>query len=252
MRVIAVVNSKGGSGKTTTAVNLAAALGEVKRRCLVIDLDPQHSSTFWFGAPDGSAGLLMLFEGETELEDLVLPTETPGVEIVPSSAWLASVERIGYIEKGKDRVLQRSIRNLDHAWDYILIDCAPGFGFLAVSALAAAQEIIIPVETHVMAANGVAHLLSAVEAIKEQLNPDLKIAGILPCRADFRTRHTHEVIQLLHDCFGKLVYKTAIRENVRVAEAPSFRQPITIYDSNCAAAEDYRALAREVVKQEVR
>lgn len=249
MRIIACVNQKGGSGKTTTAVNLAATLGERGKRVLLLDLDPQASATNWLGITDAGRGLLDAFSGATNLLDLVQSTPAPNVEIIGSSAWLLGVDKALAGEVAAETILRAKLRELPENWDYILIDCAPTLGILTVSGLTAAREILIPVEAHVMALSGLAQLLNTVAVVRERLNPKLEIAGILACRVDGRTKHALEVVDQLYERFGALVYPTVIRENVRLAECPSFGQPITLYDPRSAGTLDYRALANDVDTQ---
>ena len=249
MRIIACVNQKGGSGKTTTAVNLAATLGERGKRVLLLDLDPQASATNWLGITDAGRGLLDAFGGATNLLDLVQSTPAQNVEIIGSSAWLLGVDKALAGEVAAETILRAKLRELPEKWDYILIDCAPTLGILTVSGLTAAREILIPVEAHVMALSGLAQLLNTIAVVRERLNPELEIAGILACRVDGRTKHALEIVDQLYERFGALVYPTVIRENVRLAECPSFGQPITLYDPRSAGTLDYRALANDVDTQ---
>lgn len=251
MRKFAIANQKGGSGKTTTSVNLAAALGEQDRRVLVIDLDPQHSATAWFGVKDSGKGLYGLFVDNGNFSEVIQQTGVPGVDLAPSSAYLVGVERILAGEVGAEQILRRNLAKLPAGtWDYVLIDCPPTLGILTINALAAAAELLVPVEAHVMALSGLAQLLHTVEVVKERLNADLRVSGILACRVDARTRHAREVVEQLRERNGDVVYQTVIRENIRLAECPSFAQPITQYDPKSSGAADYRALAREIIVQE--
>ena len=251
MRALAIINQKGGSGKTTTTVNLAATIGEKGRRVLVLDLDPQASTSSWFGITDGGKALLDVFSDNAELADQVQVSSALGVDVVPCSTWLAGAEKALSGEVGAESILARKLRKLPKdRWDYLLIDCPPTLGILTVNALSAADEVLIPVEAHVMALQGLAQILKTVQVVKERLNADLEVTGIAACRVDARTRHSIEVVERLRQRFGKLVFKTVIRENVRLAEAPSYAQPITIYDPRSFGAEDYRDLAAEVIRQE--
>lgn len=253
MRTIAIVNQKGGSGKTTTAVNLAAALSLHGRRVLIVDLDAQASATAWCGISEGGEDLLEVLTANGNLADVIINTSITDVSIVPSSVWLVGVEKALAGEVGAEQIFRRSLLTLPSSrWDYALLDCPPTLGLLTVSALVAASEVIIPVEAHVMALGGLAQLLQTVETVHERLNGELRIAGIVACRVDVRTRHAREIVDELRERFGALVYQTIIRENIRLAEAPSFALPITEYAPHCAGAEDYLALAAEVIAQETR
>lgn len=248
MRTIAFTNQKGGSCKTTSAVNLAAALGEKGQKVLLVDLDPQASASAWCGASDGK-GLLEVFTGNGSLSDLVSKTSIPGVSVIPSSSWLMGAERALMGEVGAETILRKAVSRLPKTWDFVLVDCPPALGLLAVSALVAVREVLVPVEASVMALAGLASLLHTVERVKERLNPDLSISAILPCRVDTRTNLSKDVVERLREKFGDLVLKTVIRENVRLREAPSFSEPITLYDTKSTGAEDYRSAAEELLER---
>lgn len=251
MRTLAIVNQKGGSGKTTTAVNLAAALGEKERSVLLMDLDPQASASMWVGISDGGKGLLDALTGTGDLAELITPTVVPGVSVIPCSTWLAGAEKALATHSGAESILRKRLGKLDTSrYDYCVIDCPPTLGVLTINALTAADEVVIPVEAHVMALAGVAQIHTTVAVVQERLNPALKITGILACRVDARTRHAQEVVERLRERFGSLVYRTVIRENIRLAECWSFAKPITQYDSFSYGAKDYRDLATEVIRQE--
>jgi chromosome partitioning protein len=251
VRIIAVINQKGGSGKTTTTVNLAAGLAEKKKKVLIIDLDAQGSATKWFGMSLNTKGIYALFVDEVNIESLSIKTTINNISIIPSSTWLIGLDKRLAQEMGAETLLKQHIEKLSRStFDYILIDCPPTLGILTINALAAVHEIIVPVEARFMALNGLIDLLQTIEVIKKRLNPSLKIAGIVPCRVDSRTKHAKEIVHELSNNFKGMLYKTAIRENVRLSEAPSFAQPIMIYDKNCHGTNDYRALAKEVINQE--
>jgi len=251
VRCIAVVNQKGGSAKTTTAVCLAAALGEQGKRVLVIDLDPQASASSWYGVKDGGRGLLdVLTDSDEKLVAHVHETEVQGVELVPSSSWMGTAERALAGEVGAELSLKKRIQKLPRGrWDFLLLDCPPTLGLLTICALAAAQEVLVPVECHVMALQGLAQLARTVEVVKERLNRNLTVSAILLCRVDRRTRHSPEVAETLRNRFGKRVLKAIVRENIKLAEAPSFAQPITRYAPSSRGAEDYRSVATELLKK---
>lgn len=248
MYVLAITNQKGGSGKTTTAVNLAATLAEAGKRVLVIDLDPQASASSWLGSTSPGRGLFEVFTGEGGLADLIQDSTAPGVQLVPASPWMVGVDRALAGEVGAELIFRKSLRALPQdRWDLVLLDCAPSLGLLAVSALAACQAVLVPVEARVMALAGLAALVQTLDRVRERLNPGLEMAGIVPCRVDSRTRLSTDVVASLRERFGDQVFQTAIRENVRLAEAPSFHKPITLYDPKSVGAADYRALARELL-----
>jgi len=251
MRTIAIINQKGGSGKTTTTVNLAATLAEKKRSVLAIDLDPQGSLTSWFGISNEEKGLFDVFTNNANISDIVSKTDNPNLNVVPASNWLFGLEKALASEVGAETILRQQFKKLEkHGYHYILVDCPPNLGILTINALTAVQEVIIPVEARVMALSGLVQLMQTIDIIKQRLNKNLHIAGIVSCRVDARTKHAREVVETLKSNFQGMLYQTAIRENIRLSEAPSFTQPITEYDTKCYGSFDYRALAKEVLKQE--
>jgi chromosome partitioning protein len=248
MRTIAILNQKGGSGKTTTAVNLAASLAECGRRVLILDLDPSAAASSWLGFKEANRGLLEVLTEGRNLADLVQPTSIANLEIIPSSMSLSGAGKALAGEIGVETLLRKRIAKLPQdRWDFLIKDCPPSLDLLTINALSAAQEVLIPVEAHIMALGGLYSLTQTIEVVQERLNPGLSICGILACRVDQRTNHSKEVVGCLQEKFGKLLYKTSIRENVRLAECPSFGKPITMYASGSAGAEDYRALAKELI-----
>lgn len=247
MRTIAIAMQKGGSGKTTTAVNLAAALAERGQRVLVVDCDPQANASSWLGVADAGKGIFAALCENEALKPLIHETTAPGVAIIPSSPWLVGAERALASEVGAETILKRKLRPLAGSYDVALIDTPPTLGVLTVGALVAADNVLIPCEAHVLALNGLAQLLSTIETVKDRLNDKLALMGIVACRVDARTRHGVEIVEELRRRFPGETFRAVIRESVRLAEAPSFGQPITVYDPKGAGAEDYRALAGEVL-----
>ncbi len=250
MRTLAITNQKGGSGKTTTAVNLAAALAERDRRVLLVDLDPQASASLWYGVSDTGRGLFDALTDNGSIGSVVRETAIPGVDLVPSGPWLVGVEKALAGEVGAETLLRRRLDSLPAGrWDYLLLDCPPALGVLTVGALTAARELLVPVEAHVMALAGLAQLLQTVQVVRERLNGELVLAGILASRVDGRTRHSLEVVEDLRERFGDLVFQTVISENVALAEAFSFAQPITSYRTRSRGAQNFRNLALELERR---
>jgi chromosome partitioning protein len=251
MRTIAIVNQKGGSGKTTTAVNLAASLAELDKNVLLIDLDPQGSSSLWYGFKEKGEGLFNVLTQDANFDDAIVKTSVDRVHLIPSSQVLSSVEKLLSNNGAAESVLKLKLERVQNKpWDYLLIDCPPALGVLSLNALTMAHEVLVPVEAHVMALHGLVQLLKTITLVKQRYNPELEIAGILACRVDFRTKHSQEVLSQLRSRFEGKIYQSVIRENVRLAEAPLHLQPITQYDSECNGSQDYRSLAKELIEQE--
>ncbi|MCP4750109.1 MAG: ParA family protein [Proteobacteria bacterium] len=244
MRKVAVINQKGGTGKTTTTVNLAAALAEQGRQVLIIDWDSQANASSWLGAEGGDT-LLEAITQERPLEEIVQSTTIPNVDLIPSSISLVKLERFLAGEIGAESILRDRLEKLPSNWDVVLIDCPPTLSLQTINALVGVDEIIVPTEAHFLGLEGLAQLLKTVQKVKERLNPDLKITGILPCRVDQRNCHSKDVVNDIRTHFNGTAFETVIRENVRLAEAPGFRKPIIQYDGKSNGAKDYRALADE-------
>lgn len=256
MRAIAISNKKGGSAKTTTTVNLAAALAEQGRKVLIVDLDEQYNATTWcdpvgFNPATGDRGVFDLFADRAkQVEDLLYPTNTEGVWLVPSSHWLAGIDKALSQEPGSEQILKLKLKRLaPHRFTHVLFDCPPNMGLMTVNALNAATEVIIPMEAAVLNLNGLAQILGYVEMVRERLNPEVRVSGILGCRFDGRKNRCKDVMSKVRERFPELVFKTVIRENTKLSEAPS-HAPILAYDPDGAATEDYRQLAREILAQE--
>jgi len=247
MRTIAVAHHKGGTAKTTTTVNLAAALAETGHRVLVIDMDPQGSATAWLGVRDPEYSVIDAIRGGKDLAHLVYETTAPGVQLVPASPDLI----VAGPEEETDTALGfiRAMEGLAPLWDFVLVDCPPSLGYLGVAPLAACDEVLVPVEAHVLAMAGLSSLMETIGRVGGRLNPKLKITGVLACRVD-HSAHSRMVVERLGRRFPRSFMQTQIRENVRLAEAPGFRSPITIYAPQSSGADDYRALATEITASE--
>ncbi len=252
MRRIAVANQKGGTAKTTTTVNLAAAAAELGMAVLVLVLDPQGNASRWLGvapAPEDEArGLLDVLAPErgrraVPLDDRIVSSPAaPGVDVVAFSPWLTSAEAALSREPGGELQLARALELLPGRWGLVLMDCPPALGKLSLSALAAAEEVLVPVETTAMPLEGVEALQDTIEMVRDRLNPQLRITAVLPSRVDRRTRLAADVVDALRERFGELVLDVEISASVRLAEAPSHQQPITAYAPSSASAAQFRSL----------
>jgi len=244
MRTITLSNNKGGSGKTTTTVSLAAAFGELGLRILVIDLDPQGSTTRWLGQEEAPTGLVEFSRGGMRVADLVVETTAPEVDLVPTSASLVAQEENQETNTGM--AIVRSFARLPDYWDLILIDTPPAVGYLSLAPLVVSDHVVIPVETHALAISGLVSVVDSIQRARQRVNTQLNLLGILPCRVN-ATLHAREIVVRLRQEFGDGVLQSQIRESIRVAEAPAFRMPITRYAPTSRNAEDYRAAAAEIL-----
>lgn len=253
MRIIVINNQKGGSGKTTTAINLGSALASRGKKTLLIDLDPQASASLWMGVAPKSKDLNLfdLNESSDSIIKLAVPTSVDDLDIIPFSPMRDKNSKEMKQHQGRGVLLKKKLENLPKgSWDYVLLDCAPGLNLITLNALTAAREIIIPVVANSLSLFGVVNVVKTMSEIKKTLNPDFSISGILLCRINETAQHTLEIQDLITEKFGKLVFKTCIHEDIKLAECPSFRNSILEYDSNSQGAKDFKALAREIIAQE--
>lgn len=246
---IAVINQKGGVGKTTTTVNLGAALARAGRRVLLLDMDPQANLTVHLDKrPElESRTLTHLLVEDVPLDQLVQPTTTPGLALVPSDTSLAGVEQVLANRIGRETILREALAAFPRAdqFDYLLMDCPPSLGVLSANALVAADQVVIPMQAEYLSLQGMAKLLEVIQLVQRRLNPDLKIACIVPCMVDQRTNLSAEVLQEIGRHFGDLLTRTRIRSNVKLAEAPSFGRTIFEHAPDSNGARDYAAFAQE-------
>jgi len=247
-RVIAVANQKGGVGKTTTAVNLGAALADLGFRTLVVDLDPQGNATTGLGIDPSSlenTTYEVLLQG-VPMEDCVEPTEVRNLFVAPASRHLSGAEVELVPAMSRELRLKRAIDAVLDDYDYILVDCPPSLGLLTVNGLSAVSEIIVPIQCEYYALEGLALLTNNVELVRANLNPELEITGIVLVMYDGRTKLAEQVKNEVRAHFGSKVFRNAIPRNIRLSEAPSYGQPITVFDPSSRGAVAYRELAREV------
>lgn len=248
MRIISVINQKGGSCKTATTVNLAAALGELGLRVLVVDLDPQASATRWLGLPDDTRELFEAFTNDSGVSSLVRETSAPKVQAVCSSIWLAQLERQLAGEPGAEMILRKALRTLPQtSWDIVLLDSPPALGFLSVSALTAAHEILVPLES-AEALDGLKDLLKTIGRVRERLNPELAAPRVLLSRVEPNTRLWRELAQGLRERLGDAVLRAVVHDNIRVREAYANRTPVTAFAPSSIAAKDFLKVARELTE----
>ena len=250
-KIIAIANQKGGVGKTTTAVNLAAALGVLEKKVLLIDADPQANATSGLGVDLNSIklGTYQLLDHSIKIEDTIISTKSPNLHLIPSHIDLVASE-IELVDKAsREQMLKKALNGSINQYDYILIDCAPSLGLITLNSLVAANSLIIPIQCEYFALEGLGKLLNTIKSVQKLHNKNLDIEGLLLTMYDTRLRLSNQVVEEVKKHFDKMVFKTIIQRNIKLSEAPSFGEDIISYDASSRGAKSYLSLGSEIIKR---
>ena len=250
-KIIAIANQKGGVGKTTTTVNLAAALGVLEKKVLLIDADPQANATSGLGIDVESveAGTYQVLEHTVDPKDIIVTTDSPNVDIIPAHIDLVAIE-IELVDKAqREFMLKTALKSVKEIYDYILIDCAPSLGLITLNSLVAAQSLIIPIQCEYFALEGLGKLLNTIKSVQKIHNPNLAIEGLLLTMYDPRLRLSNQVVEEVRKHFSSMVFETVVHRNIRLSEAPSYGESIISYDATSKGAVNYLNLANEILNK---
>lgn len=252
-KIIAIANQKGGVGKTTTTVNLAASLGVLEKKILLIDADPQANASSGLGIDVDSVqiGTYQVLEHTATAKEAIQKTTSPNVDIIPAHIDLVAIEIELVDKEQREYMLQKALNDLTHDYDYILIDCAPSLGLITLNSLVAADAVIIPIQCEYFALEGLGKLLNTIKSIQNIHNPNLDIEGLLLTMFDSRLRLSNQVVEEVRKHFSTMVFDTIIRRNTRLGEAPSHGESIIAYDATSKGAVNYLSLANEIIKKNV-
>ena len=246
-KIIGIANQKGGVGKTTTAVNLAAALGVLEKKILLIDADPQANATSGLGVDDVEFSTYNLLEHSADVRKCIKKTASPNLDIIPSHIDLVAAEIELVDRENREYMLKEALKTVRNDYDYIIIDCAPSLGLITINALTSADSVIIPIQCEYFALEGLGKLLNTIKNVQKIHNPDLDIEGLLLTMFDSRLRLSNQVVEEVNSHFPEMVFDTIISRNVRLSEAPSFGESILNYDAESKGAIQYLQLAEEVL-----